>query len=234
MKIVSLESNDLSIPDCINDSTTRKIYEKRFKYSDNNVTKIETEWFQDNYRITTDSIVYRTVDSVTIFGFNENRLLTYSKKIYHLNNIYNNLNKFVTKDSSLIINGLDLEFMIKNGIIKDITLIENNVKYKSSIIYDKKDEIVEFIIESSNSEGKFWERIRYLNDKDFELLSGSGKMWCCSEIYYFDKDGYLIKKVSESDTNPYIMIFEYENGKGNASEFIYNLNDFLTLKPMVY
>lgn len=127
-----------------------------------------------------------------------------------------------------------MTFRLTKGLIKEITLTENERNWKSIIVYDKNDMIVEFIIENSNSKGESWNRIKYLNDKDFELLSGYGKMWCCSEIYYFDKDGYLIKKISKSDTNPHIMVFEYENGIGNASDFTYNLTDFLKLKPMVY
>lgn len=234
VNIVYLESNDLSVPDFINDSTTRKIYEKRFIYSNNKVSKIETKWFQDNYRITTDSIIYKTIDSVIVFGLNRNRLLTYSQKLYHFNEVYNKINEFETNDSTFKVPILSLTFRIKNGLIKEINLTENKRNWKSIIMYDKKDMIVEFIIENSNTKGASWNSIRYLNDKDFELLSGSGKMWCCSEIYYFDKDSYLIKKISDSDTNPHIMIFEYENGMGNASDFTYNLTDFLTLKPMVY
>lgn len=101
VNIIYLESNDLSVPDFINDSTTRKIYEKRFIYSDNKVCEIETKWFQDNYRITTDSIVYKTIDSVTVFGLNRNRLLTYSQKLYHFNEVYNKLNELETNDSIL-------------------------------------------------------------------------------------------------------------------------------------
>jgi len=234
VKILYLESNDLSVPGCINDSTTRKIYEERFIYSDNNVTKIETEWFQDDHRITTDSIAYETIDSITVFKLNRNKLLTYSKRLHHYNDIYDKLNELEKKDTTFTIPNLNLTFVIDGGLIRETTLTENERDWKSIILYDKNDTITEFIIENSNSKGAFWNRIRYLNNKDFELISGSDQMWCCSEIYHFDEDGYLIKKVSESDTNPCIIIFEYENGMGNASDFTYNLNDFLTLKPMVY
>ena len=234
VKIVYLEGNDLSVPDYINDSTTRKIYEKRFIYSDNKVCKIETKWVQDNNRITTDSIVYKTIDSIRIFGLNRNKLLTYSQRLYHFNEIYTELNELKTNDQTFKTRIHNLTFGIKDGLIKEITLTENERNWRSIIVYDEKDMIVDFLIENSNMKGESWNRIRYLNDKDFEILSGSGKMWCCSENYHFDKDGYLIKKISESDTNPHIMIIEYENGLGNASEFTYNMTDFLKLKPMVY
>jgi len=233
-KIMYVEGKDLSIPDIINDSTTRKIYEERFIYSNNKVSKIETKWFQNDPRITTDSIVYTTSDSIEVFKSDKNRLLTYSRKLLHFNQIYDNLNKSVVKDSTLKIPGLNLTFIIEKGLIKKITTAENEMTYQSNLIYDEKNNIVEFTIERTKSKGEVSNRVQNLNNKDFKLVIVSGNLWCCSEYYYFDKDGYLIKKISESDTNPHIMIFEYENGTGNASEFIYKLADFLTLNPIVH
>ncbi|MDN5213056.1 hypothetical protein QQ020_13400 [Fulvivirgaceae bacterium BMA12] len=206
----------------INDSSLIKIAEVNYLYDKNNqIDKIQRFFITEDSSFTrTDSIVYHKPDSVTMFDLENG--YSQVKKLF---NYPYHLQELISRKKMTYSNGVNevYSFVKNNG---RIISCESRRSYNSHFKTKEEKSISRYHYDSLGRIGSITHNknntnvttyYKYYDGGYLELTPGS--FWVAADYYFFDNDGYLIARINESDTQPFITKYEYEPGWGNASLF---------------
>ncbi len=225
----------------LNSTTLKKEVEKTYYYdSKGRINAIERITYQNDTIITyLDSVFYFNNNYVKIFNSNDSK--EYAREISNYQHLLNTLNwqqKMIIHEGSSEVTYISRneEAVVKRTSIRKVHIRNrfDKILYKyrnsdsgrvSSIDYKIKR------VEHPNS-GK--SSYSYHYTKDGYKVTWSDGYWFDSNTYFFNENGYLIGKVNESDHQPFITVYEYEKGVGNASLFENNRFDLIHFNPVIY
>lgn len=189
----------------------------------------------DTLGSTTDSITYHSADSVTWYQRGQARsckLVNPSRLLTQLlvGGAYQGL-VYANHHAAVEESGL-LRMSTKKGRVMVARYggqsghTGSGAKYRYR--YDKQGRLQAVICKRSEASKSSRLRYQYAPNQ----LTASDELE--TSRYYFDAEGYLSKQVCETDTNPLIMVYEYEEGKGNAACFAHDLTQLPLLLPLIY
>lgn len=236
-KTVDYVSHSFSIPVKINDSTATKFLETEYIYSGELLVGIKRSYFRDNKALKTeyDSIKYLSNDSVFVYSTSEKGNYDFYLRLSNFNQLREEMKaykplKHYSDDHRILVEQKGpnrLKYYKK-------MLHDDGYEYTASIHYqfDSLTRIYEIVEKRRKSNISGWLRFDYA-DNELTIHSGSGQNWQASTKYFFNDKGLLIMKGEESDTNPSIIVYEYEKGRGNAGSFINSIYDIIYCKPLI-
>ncbi|MEP1097686.1 MAG: hypothetical protein ABJG78_21385 [Cyclobacteriaceae bacterium] len=237
---INLRGNDTR--QFINDSSLIKEIETKYYYGDNNqVQIIEEAIFREDTTFTnSDSIVYITADSIA--KFNHQTGIQLNKRTfdytYHLQELMWRKNMILGEGTSEVLTIVkDKKHMVKSESI-GVTMHDFEKKLEKVTYKYKYDSIGK--ISSITINRKSHNQKQSKSSYNYEHLPNGYKRswheggWYDSDTYYFNEKGYLIARVDQSDTQPYVTRYEYESGSGNACSFENSYFDLIVMNPPIY
>lgn len=234
-------SNDLGLPEELNDSTATLFCETTYTYSDDRLVLRKKKWKEDEYMNLheddqTDSIVYHSADSISVFHKNNGK---YGREWpYRLSDrdFVSLLGKILSTEGQYRPEPgyWTYTFSADHGFLRTIEEQRPYALHTETFIYENnRPKKVFGVMEGRNYDTA--DTYTYYDPKHFAVSSSAvGGIWCCTFHYYFDDRGYLIRYAVESDTNPHITVYEYEKGKGNAVFFENSFHNVTGLRPFIY
>lgn len=216
----------------INDSRLIKSSELIYEYKDNLVNTIKKVVYdKENSRSSVDSIFYHSIDSVSRFKedgtlYSRQKLFNY---FFHVRQLASRKRLVLKRGSEVYEFQKNKERLVKSNRTKTIDNPFEKRREKNSYEY-KYDSIGRV----SSISIKKNENYRYQYTDTGYKRSWVSEGWSDSDTYFFNEAGYLIAKIDQSDTQPFITVYEYEQGKGNASFFENDYHDLIVLNPVIY
>ncbi len=165
--------------------------------------------------------------------------------------IYNKSKRFNKTDSIYYLNTC-INFTYKNGVLKKAIYENGNYIEKIYYKYDNLNRItksklkihlsnqrslIEYIKRHFNNEKLGKRKYIYSENKKTGRKSYIEKSRFECYEFFFDEHNNLIKQTlirNDLKHQKYVWIYEYEKGRGNAMEFIYEFRDMHLLHPIIY